>query len=203
MFKLAFHKANGTPCEPSDKKKKAMLLFRGGDDMKDLFQHVGAVETKDTYDEALTKIRTGLQNHTNSVVQRNLLFANFPQGTKSFEKWSNDASKLIDFTDYDWKQAAVDAKSKTERERERERALQDNVKYDEFIKLGIAKEQSQKGEAMLEKASGQDPLPETRYSQEVRLLELVSPQNFVDNAENKAAMVDHTALPWVSNAPII
>ena len=53
--------------------------------MKDLFQHVGAVETEDTYDEALTKIRTGLQNRTNSVVQRNVLFANFPQDTKSFE----------------------------------------------------------------------------------------------------------------------
>ena len=80
--------------------------------MKDLFQHVGAVETKDTYDEALTKIRTGLQNRTNSVVQRNVLFANFPQDTKSFERWSKEisnASKLKDFTDYDWKQAVVDA----------------------------------------------------------------------------------------------
>ena len=67
---------------PPTKKKKAMLLFRGGEDMKDLFQHVGAVETKDTYHEALTKIRTGVQNRTNSVVQRNLLLANFPQGTK-------------------------------------------------------------------------------------------------------------------------
>ena len=100
MFELAFRKADGTPYEPSDKEKKAMLLFRGGDDMKDLFQHVGAVETKDTYDEALTKIRTGLQHRTNSIVQRNLLSANFPQGTKSFEKWSKEisnATKLIDF----------------------------------------------------------------------------------------------------------
>ena len=86
VFKLAFCKADGTPYESSDKDKKAMLPFPGGDNMKDLFQHVGAVETKDTYNEALTRIHTGLQNCTNSVVQRNLLFASFPQGTKFFEK---------------------------------------------------------------------------------------------------------------------
>ena len=49
--------------------------------MKDLFQHVGAVETIDAFNETLTKIRTSLQNRTDSVVQRDLLFANFPQGT--------------------------------------------------------------------------------------------------------------------------
>ena len=79
--------------------------------MKDLFQHVGAVETKDTYDEALAKIRTSLQNCTNIVVQSNLLFANLPQSTRSFEKWSKEisnAAKLIDFAGYNWKQAAVD-----------------------------------------------------------------------------------------------
>ena len=41
-----------------------------------------------------------------------------------------------------------------------------------MIKLGIAKQQSQKGAAMLEKASRLDPLPETHYSQEVRCLKL-------------------------------
>ena len=48
VFELAYCKADGTPYEPSNKEKKAMLLFRDGDDMKDLFQHVGAVEKKDT-----------------------------------------------------------------------------------------------------------------------------------------------------------
>ena len=61
----------------------------------------------------------------------------------------------------------MDIKSKIERER----ALHENVKYDESIKLGIAKEQSQKGAAMLEKASGPDPLPETLLP-EVRRLKL-------------------------------
>ena len=46
VFELVFSKAYGTPYEPSDKEKKAMLLFRGDDNMNDLFQHVGAVETR-------------------------------------------------------------------------------------------------------------------------------------------------------------
>ena len=36
IFELAFRKADGTPYAPSNQEKKAMLLFRGGDDMKDL-----------------------------------------------------------------------------------------------------------------------------------------------------------------------
>ena len=72
IFELTFQKADGTPYEPSDKKKKAILLFRGGDDMKDLFEHVSAVTDTDTFDAVVTKIRTGLQGHTSNVVQKNL-----------------------------------------------------------------------------------------------------------------------------------
>ena len=45
-------------------------------------------------------------------MKRNLLLANYPQGTKSFERWSKEISnvaKLINYKNYDWKQAAVDA----------------------------------------------------------------------------------------------
>ena len=69
-FELTFQKADGTPYATSDKEKKAMLLFRGGDDMKDLFEHVGAVTDIDTFNDAVMKIRTGLQGRTNNVVQR-------------------------------------------------------------------------------------------------------------------------------------
>ena len=137
-----------------------MLLFLGGDEMKDLFQHLGAVETKDTYDEALKKIRTGLQNCTNSVVQRNLLFLNFPQDTKSFEKWLKEISNAKKTDRFhrlslETSRSGCNDLKYTKSKIERERALQENVKYDELIKLGIAKQQSQKGAAML--ASAQDP----------------------------------------------
>ena len=79
ILELAFRKADGTPYAPSDKEKKAVLLLRGGDDTKELIEHVGAITDTDTLDTAVTKIRTGLQGSTNNMVKRNLLFANYSQ----------------------------------------------------------------------------------------------------------------------------
>ena len=61
----------------------------------------------------------------------------------------------------------------------RERALQENMTYDNLIKLGIAKEQSVKGAAFLEKASGQSPLEEQvrRLTVENRKLKKAKKQN--------------------------
>jgi len=80
--------------------------------MQDLFKYVAKVTNTDSFSDTVEKITNGLKTRTNSVVQRNLLLANFPQGTKSFDRWSKEisnAAKLIDYADYDWKQAAVDA----------------------------------------------------------------------------------------------
>ena len=157
MFDLVFRKADGTAFNPSDREKKSMLLFKGGDDMKNLFQYVGKVEDGDSYEQAIEKIKKGLSDRTNKVVQRNLLLADFPQGSKSFEKWSQEISntaKLISYDAYDWKQAAVDAiLLQTSSARLRERALQENTSYEDLMKMGIAKEQSARGAALLEHAS--------------------------------------------------
>ena len=159
LFQLAFRKGDGTPYAPSNSEKKAMMLLKGGKDMKNLFQHVGKVTDDHTFDEAVEKIKTGLSERTNKIVQRNMLLANFPQGRKSFERWSQElsnAAKLIDYENYDWKQATVDAiLLQTSSPKLRERALQENVTYEALLRLGIAKEQSVKGAALLEKASGQ------------------------------------------------
>ena len=97
--------------------------------MKNLFQYVGKVEDDNTYAQAIEKIKKGLSDRTNKVGQRNLLLADFPQGTKSFEKWSQEISnsaKLISYEDYDWKQAAVDGiLLQTSNARLRERAPYD------------------------------------------------------------------------------
>ena len=61
VFDLAFLKADGTPYQPTDREKKAILLFRDGDDIKDLFQHVGGVLEEDTFDQTITKISNGLK----------------------------------------------------------------------------------------------------------------------------------------------
>ena len=60
LFQLVFCKADGTPYKPLDAEKKAMLLFKGGEDMKTLFQHVGKVFDTDTYDKVVKKITDGL-----------------------------------------------------------------------------------------------------------------------------------------------
>ena len=158
MFELIFRKADGTPYTPSDREKRALLLFKGGDDMKNLFEYVGHVADEDTFNQIVTKITDGLSARTNKVVQRNLLLANHPQGTKTFEKWSQQvasAAQLISYQNYDWKQATVDAiLLQTSNSSLRERALQENTTYEDLMRMGITKEQSAKGAALLEKASG-------------------------------------------------
>ena len=53
-----------------------------------------------------------------------------------------------------------------------ERVLQHNINFEDLLKLGIAKEQSQKGAELLEKASGQDPLLTSCTIQEVCCFQL-------------------------------
>ena len=159
LFTLAFRKSDGTAYAPSDDEKKAMTLLKGGKDMRVLFTHVANVLATDTFDAAVTKVQAKLKERTNTVVQRNMLLSNHPQGTKSFEKWSqevSEAAKLIEYANYDWKQAAVDAMIlQTSSGKLREKALSENTSYEELVKLGITKEQSEKGTSLLEQASGQ------------------------------------------------
>ena len=56
FFDLVFRKPDGTAYTPTDKEKKSMTVFRGGDDMTNLFEHVGKVQDGDTFEEAILKI---------------------------------------------------------------------------------------------------------------------------------------------------
>ena len=174
MNQLVIRKADGTPYEPTDAEKKAILLFKGGDDMKSLFEFVGKIEDGDTFDQTIEKIRQGLRKRTNKVVQRNMLFTHFSQGTKSFEKWSQEistAAQLISYDDYNWKQATVDAMLlQTSSPKLRERALQEDTSYDALMTMGVAKEQSAKGAALLEQSSSSGQ-PRIKAEEEVRRLQ--------------------------------
>ena len=160
--------------EPSDAEKKAVLLFKGGEDMKTLFQHVGKVLGTDTYEQAVKKLSDGLSERINKVVQRNMLLSNFPQVSKSFKKWFQEvsnAAKLINYDNYDWQQVAVDAIIlQTSNAALCEQALQENVTYDQLLKMSIVKEQSAKGAALLEQASGQQSV-KVKVEEEVRRLQ--------------------------------
>ena len=172
LAQLAFRKADGSAYTPSDNEKKALLQLKGGRDMKSLLTFTGNVLSTDTYEQALEKVRNALKARTNSVVQRNMLLTNYPQGRKSFEKWSQEiceAAQLIDYNDYNWKTAAVDAMNvKTSTSFLREKALQDNSSYESLLKLGIAKEQSAKGATLLENAQGSGM--KVKVEEEVRRL---------------------------------
>ena len=50
--------------------------------MSDLIQDISNVTSDDDYKASLDKIGKKLQSRTNAIVQCDLLFANFPQGTK-------------------------------------------------------------------------------------------------------------------------
>ena len=141
-FQLAFRKADGTAYAPTDQEKKACMLLKGGKDMRNLYEYVGTVLDGDSFEEAVTKIKNGLSARTNKVVQRNMLLTGFPQGTKSFERWTqhiSEAAKSITYTGYDWKQAAVDAiLLQTSNTKLRERALQEDITYENLLKLETA-----------------------------------------------------------------
>ena len=101
LFALVFRKADGTAYTPTDAEKKAMTLLKGGKDMHSLFDHVGNVLEADTFDQAIEKIRNQLKERTNKVVWRNMLLSNFPQGSKSFEKWSREISEAAELISYE------------------------------------------------------------------------------------------------------
>ena len=84
FFQLIFRKSDGTPYVPSEKEKRALLLLKGGEDMRNLLEYVGKIAETDTFAQIVEKVKTGLSERTNEVVQRNLLLANFPQGKKIF-----------------------------------------------------------------------------------------------------------------------
>ena len=158
VFDLVFRKQDGSAYTPTEKEKNSLMLFRGGDDMSMLYTHVGKVASGDTFDDAVKKVKDGLLARTNKVVQRNSLLTRHPQGSKSFERWSveiSEAAKLVDFTQYDWKQAAVDAMIlQTSNPQLREKALHSNATYDKMMEIGIVREQSSIGAALLAGTSG-------------------------------------------------
>ena len=178
LFQLIFRNQDGTTRDPTNNEKKALLKLKGGSDMRNLFIHVGKVVDTDSYDDAVKKINDALTKRTNGVVQRNMLFSNHPQGSKSFERWSQEisnAAKLINYDNYNWETAAVDAMMlQTSSPKLRERAILDNTTYEQLIKLGISKEQSVKGAAMLEEASGQSST--SNVEEEVRRLQMENQQ---------------------------
>ena len=125
-----------------------MLKVEGGNDMKDLFKHVGKVLVGDTYDAAVTKIKTALKRRGNRTSAVFKLFNGHPQGSQSFDTWHREvykAATLVDWTAYDGEKAAVDAiVMQTSSTKLQQRAIQENPNYEDLVHLGISQEQAKK-----------------------------------------------------------
>jgi hypothetical protein len=150
VFKLTRrrHPTTGAKQDYDDEEKKDMLQVEGGDDMVDLFEHVGKVDDADSYAAAVEKIRTALRKQGSRTAAVFRLFNGHTQGLNTFESWHREIyqqAKLIDWTDYNAEKAAVDAIiMQTSSHKLQQRALQENPTYPEMARLGTTQEQARK-----------------------------------------------------------
>ena len=150
VFRLSrrINPVTGQKVDFDDDEKKDLLIVEGGQDMSDLFKHVGKVAAGDTYEAAVEKIRIGLKKRGNRTSAVFKLFNGHAQGKQSFDSWHREvakAAKLIDWTGYGAEQAAVDAiVMQTSSVKLQQRAIQDNPTYDQLVNLGISQEQAKK-----------------------------------------------------------
>ena len=96
LFDLVFRKADGSAYTPSDKENKSILLFKGGDDMATLFNHVGPVLEDDTFDAAITKSNKlrekALQEHAtyDSIMEMGIVNEQSAKGAAMLTKSSSN-----------------------------------------------------------------------------------------------------------------
>ena len=150
VFRLTrrIHPTSGAKIDYDDAEKKDLILVEGGEDMQNLFKHVGLVLETDTYQQAVDKIAAALKKRGNRTSAVFKLFNGHPQGGQSFEAWHREvykAAKLIDWAGYDAEKAAVDAIiTQTSSPKLRQRAIQENPGYLALVDLGISQEQAKK-----------------------------------------------------------
>ena len=148
-----FNPVSGLKVDWTSDEKKDLLMIKGGDEVNDLFKYVGKVLQRDTYDQAVEKVKVALKKRGNRTSAVFKLFNTHSQGSQSFDSWHKEVRKaalLIDWTGYDADSATVDAiVTQTSSTKLQQRAIQENPNYDEIVNLGIAQEQARKKAAKL------------------------------------------------------
>ena len=150
VFRLTrrINPTTGARVNYDDEEKKDMLRIEGGQDMDDLFEHVGKVVNDDTYEEAVNKIKAALKKQGNRTSAVFKLFNGYPQGKQTFETWHrtvHKAARLIDWTGYNAEMATVDALiTQTSNHKLQEKAIQENPTLTELINMGLSQEQAKK-----------------------------------------------------------
>ena len=87
VFRLRrrIHPATGDKINFDDAEKKDLIIVEGGEDMQNLFKHVGKVLEEDTYEGAVTKIKEALRKRGTRTSAVFKLFNGYSQGSQSFE----------------------------------------------------------------------------------------------------------------------
>jgi transposase InsO family protein len=161
VFRLSrrMNPVTGAKVDFDDKEKKDMLRVEGGEDMKELFRHVGKVVEDDTYLQAVTKIKAALKQRGNRTSAVFRLFQKHPQGGQTFDSWHREifkAATLIDWTGYNAETAAADAIiMQTSSLKLQQRAIQENPTYGELVSLGISQEQARRKATSLPDGEGE------------------------------------------------
>ena len=77
--------ATGTKVDFDDSEKKDMIQIEGGEDMMQLFRFVGKVQDTDSYQQAITKIKTALKKTGNRTSAVHRLYTAHSQGDQTFD----------------------------------------------------------------------------------------------------------------------
>jgi len=179
-----FRKADGTAYSPSDEERKAMLLFKGGRDMKELFQDVGKIVNGENYEETVEKIKDGFISK--QTVSFNVI-CYFQISPKARSPLRNGHKRLAMQPNSPLLRIMIGNKWQLMLWYYRHQ-IPNCVRelYSELMKLGISIEQSVKRAHML--ASGHSS-NDTKVSEEVRGLKIENKSWNPDYLSNNALVV--------------
>ena len=65
----------------------SLIQIRGGDDLIRLFEHTRGVSDRDSFEEAIMKIKLWLKDTKNEVFPKCRLFYQLPKGNKKLSNW--------------------------------------------------------------------------------------------------------------------
>ena len=143
--------AQGQAVDFDAAEKRALALIIGGPEIKSLFETVaGQVingQNAVTYDEAVEAAREALRGRLNETSQVYAL-NKMEQGAQSFAQWYPkvmEAGKRIDWAAYNLETAVKNVLIfNCESEKLRTKAIAENLGYNDFIRAGVAMENSMK-----------------------------------------------------------
>ena len=154
-------------------KEKAMMTLIGGKEMDGLFKYTGKVLDEDTYENAITKVRTGIMNQTNQSMTHFKLIREMPQAGRVFSDWWPKVKGTADhcvWTAYDAKMAASDAiLQQCDDKKLQKRIIAENLSFENIVRMWVALEQGNRKVDRMNKQGKEDRV--AQLEEKVRALQ--------------------------------